>query len=105
MRELDAQYPQYGFAKNKGYGTAQHIAALRQYGPMARRTGARLSDTLCLCEENAMKEDAYLQGRLGELRAEQHVVALGYEILEHNAVFPGAEIDLIARDGECTVFY
>lgn len=51
-----------------------------------------------------MKEDAYLQGRLGELRAEQHVVALGYEILEHNAVFPGAEIDLIARDGECTVF-
>ena len=33
MRELDAQYPQYGFAKHKGYGTAQHIAALRQYGP------------------------------------------------------------------------
>ena len=33
MRELDAQYPQYGFAKNKGYGTAQHIAALREYGP------------------------------------------------------------------------
>ena len=33
MRELDAQYPQYGFARHKGYGTAQHIAALRQYGP------------------------------------------------------------------------
>ena len=33
MRELDAQYPQYGFAKNKGYGTAEHIAALKQYGP------------------------------------------------------------------------
>ena len=33
MRELDGQYPQYGFAKNKGYGTAQHIAALREYGP------------------------------------------------------------------------
>ena len=33
MLELDAQYPQYGFAKHKGYGTAQHIAALRQYGP------------------------------------------------------------------------
>jgi ribonuclease HII len=33
MRELDEQYPQYGFAKNKGYGTAQHIAALREYGP------------------------------------------------------------------------
>ena len=33
MRELDARYPQYGRAKNKGYGTAEHIAALRQYGP------------------------------------------------------------------------
>ena len=33
MRELDEQYPMYGFAKNKGYGTAQHIAALREYGP------------------------------------------------------------------------
>lgn len=33
MRELDQTYPQYGFAQNKGYGTAQHIAALKQYGP------------------------------------------------------------------------
>ena len=33
MRELDEQYPQYGFLKNKGYGTAQHIAALKEYGP------------------------------------------------------------------------
>ena len=33
MRELDEMYPQYGFAKNKGYGTAQHIAALKEYGP------------------------------------------------------------------------
>lgn len=33
MCEMDARYPQYGFARNKGYGTAEHIAALRQYGP------------------------------------------------------------------------
>ena len=33
MRELDEKYPQYGFAKHKGYGTAEHIAALQQYGP------------------------------------------------------------------------
>ena len=33
MRELAAQYPEYGFAKNKGYGTAEHIAALKKYGP------------------------------------------------------------------------
>lgn len=33
MIELDKQYPEYGFARNKGYGTAEHIAALKQYGP------------------------------------------------------------------------
>lgn len=36
----DRAYPQYGFAKHKGYGTAEHIAALKQYGPcpLHRRT-------------------------------------------------------------------
>ena len=30
---LDEQYPQYGIAKHKGYGTKQHMDALRTYGP------------------------------------------------------------------------
>ena len=29
----DEIYPEYGFAKNKGYGTAEHVAALKKYGP------------------------------------------------------------------------
>lgn len=33
LEELDKLYPQYGFAKHKGYGTPQHIAALREFGP------------------------------------------------------------------------
>lgn len=33
MIRMDELYPEYGFARNKGYGTAEHIAALRQYGP------------------------------------------------------------------------
>ena len=32
MREWDEVYPQYGFAKHKGYGTAAHIAAIKEYG-------------------------------------------------------------------------
>lgn len=40
MIALDSLYPEYGFASNKGYGSAQHIAALRKYGPcpIHRRT-------------------------------------------------------------------
>ncbi|MBQ9901523.1 MAG: ribonuclease HII [Clostridia bacterium] len=40
MLELDKDYPQYGFSKHKGYGTALHIEMLRQYGasPVHRRS-------------------------------------------------------------------
>ena len=40
MKELDTVYPEYGFAKHKGYGTADHIAAIRKYGlcPIHRRS-------------------------------------------------------------------
>lgn len=33
MREWDQVYPQYGFIKHKGYGTAAHINAIKKYGP------------------------------------------------------------------------
>jgi len=33
MEEFDRQYPQYGLAHNKGYGTRNHLEALRQFGP------------------------------------------------------------------------
>src|SRR5690606_31357618 len=33
MIELDRAYPQYGFAAHKGYGSPQHLAALKDHGP------------------------------------------------------------------------
>ena len=38
--DIDQQFPQYGFAKHKGYGTAEHLAALQLHGacPQHRRT-------------------------------------------------------------------
>nr|MBQ6242695.1 ribonuclease HII [Lachnospiraceae bacterium] len=33
LKEMDRTYPQYGFAQHKGYGTAAHIAAIREFGP------------------------------------------------------------------------
>ena len=39
MRQWDEDYPQYGFAQHKGYGTAKHIEAIKEYGlcPIHRR--------------------------------------------------------------------
>lgn len=45
MTEADAEYPQYGFAKHKGYGTKAHMEALRRHGPcpLHRRSFAPVS--------------------------------------------------------------
>jgi ribonuclease HII len=46
--EMDAQYPAYGFAAHKGYGTAQHLAALHSHGatPLHRRSFAPVARVL-----------------------------------------------------------
>lgn len=48
MVQLDALYPQYGFALHKGYGTARHCQALRTHGasPVHRRSFAPVRDAL-----------------------------------------------------------
>ena len=48
MAELDLRYPQYGFARHKGYATEAHRAALKQHGPSPehRRTFAPVRDAL-----------------------------------------------------------
>lgn len=40
MKEWDRVYPQYGFVSHKGYGTAKHIAAIKEFGlcPLHRRS-------------------------------------------------------------------
>jgi ribonuclease HII len=46
--EFHLQYPQYGFAGHKGYGTAAHLAALREHGacPQHRRSFAPVAEVL-----------------------------------------------------------
>jgi len=46
--EMDAQYPAYGFAAHKGYGTAQHLAALQRHGatPWHRRSFSPVAQVL-----------------------------------------------------------
>ncbi len=48
MRAYDHQYPQYHFAKHKGYGTKVHMDALKQYGvcPIHRKTFAPIAKLL-----------------------------------------------------------
>jgi ribonuclease HII len=46
--EIDAEYPAYGFAAHKGYGTAQHLEALKRHGatPWHRRSFSPVAQVL-----------------------------------------------------------
>lgn len=48
MCDMDSAHPEYGLAKHKGYGTPEHLAALREHGPSAvhRRSFAPVVDSL-----------------------------------------------------------
>jgi ribonuclease HII len=48
LEDLHTQHPQYGFDRHKGYGTAQHLAALREHGPLPvhRRSFAPVAEAL-----------------------------------------------------------
>ena len=50
MLALHRDYPQYGFDRHKGYGTAAHLAALREHGPSAhhRKSFAPVREQLAL---------------------------------------------------------
>jgi ribonuclease HII len=51
--ELDQQYPQYGFARHKGYGTAEHLAALKEHGPCDQHRRSFAPVRLALAEHSS----------------------------------------------------
>jgi len=46
MKRLHLYYPNYNWSKNKGYGTAEHIAAIKKYGPSPLHRMSFLSNIL-----------------------------------------------------------
>lgn len=67
MLQLDAQYPQYGFARHKGYGTALHMQALFEFGPVAvhRRSFRPVREADAIRCRQTGERDTQLGLRLG----------------------------------------
>ncbi len=99
MAQYDVLFPEYGFAKHKGYGTAAHIAAIGEYGacPIHRRTFM----------EKFTGEKAGNRRQVGaeyEQMAAEYLEKKGYEILDRNWKNPFGELDLVARTGGVVVY-
>ena len=104
MRQYDIIFPQYGFAKHKGYGTKQHMEAItsRKASPIHRKSFNPVSQHL---PSFAYIKRNRLIGKLGEQLVTCKMIRSGYEILETNYNVPKVgEIDIVSRDEGMLVF-
>lgn len=99
LLRLHEQYPQYGFAGHKGYGSPAHIEAIRRFGPCPehRMSFAPLKFGT---GEGLFHDTPPNAGRLAEEYAAKWLEGAGFRIRERNWRTRNGEIDIIAvRDG------
>ncbi len=103
MEEFSKLYTQYGFERNKGYGSQEHMQAIKQYGICAihRKTFVK---NILPTQQNQIKSDNKAKGTKGELLAVKEMKKAGYIILERNYRCECGEIDIIAQKQNTIVF-
>ena len=104
MRQFDIVFPEYGFAKHKGYGTRQHIEAIQKSKatPIHRKSFNPVSHHL---PNMAYLQRNRLLGKLGEQLTACQLIRNHQNILEMNYNVPKiGEIDIISKDAEILVF-
>lgn len=98
---IHKDYPQYGFNKHVGYGTALHSTALITHGPidLHRLSFTPVRKTLGLEVVVPKKQEkvAETAGRKAEAVAANYLLNLGYEVLERNWRTKMCEIDIVAK--------
>ena len=104
MRQFDIVFPEYGFAKHKGYGTKQHIEAIQKSKatPIHRKSFNPVSHHL---PNMAYLQRNRLLGKLGEQLTACQLIRSHQNIFEMNYNVPKiGEIDIISKDAEILVF-
>ncbi len=104
MRQYDIVFPEYGFAKHKGYGTKQHMEVItnRKASPIHRKSFNPVSQHL---PSFAYYKRNCLIGKLGEQLVACKMIRSGNKILKTNYNVPKVgEIDIISRDEGMLVF-
>lgn len=106
MYELASKYPEYGFDKHVGYGTALHRKAIEEYGicPEHRRSFEPCKSlTGFSCEDIVVKNTTKV-GNRGEDMACEYLVRCGHEIVARNYKTYFYEIDIVSVCGDKIYF-
>ena len=100
MAELDTVYPEYGFGKHVGYGTAAHQKTMEEFGltPEHRRSFRPVRE---IAEQKTTTKQL---GDRGEQVVVDFLVAAGHEIVARNYKTKLFEVDIISRKAQVLYF-
>ena len=110
MAEQVVQYPEYGFEKHVGYGTAFHRKAIDTFGitPLHRRSFAPIAKIVNAEVVPLKKRPTYTTtkqiGDKGETQAVHFLETQGHAIVERNWKTKWCEIDIISQFADTTYF-
>lgn len=101
-----AEFPQYGFDRHVGYGTAFHHKALTEHGVsvLHRRSFAPIKNVLGIDEPKAKAKPMTPTGKLAETVAATFLKNKGFTIIEQNWRTKWCEIDIIAAKSGIVYF-
>ncbi len=114
MKNLASQYPNYGFDRHVGYGTAAHKRALLDYGicpehrlsfrPVQTIAQDPLDSSIKNHNTATLSNNHVKQGSLAENLVADYLVRQGHEIVAQNFKTKICEIDIISRQGNNIIF-
>ena len=102
MIDLAESYPGYGFESHKGYGTQQHLEAIRELGPSpSHRMTFR---PVAYAKSRLKRVHPSVSGEWAESFVVRDLIDRGIEIVSRNYRTRFGEVDLIAKDGSTIAF-
>ena len=105
MTREEVAHPGYGFARNRGYATLEHLRSLQRLGPSAiHRHSFAPVRALVEPASTAPPSPRQTRGRIGERAAADFLKERGYRLLDRNVRYAWGELDLVAEDGQTMVF-
>ena len=110
MVELAEKYPEYGFEKHVGYGTAKHMAAIREFGvtPEHRKSFEPIRSMVGFDMDgdgiNDVVKNTTVIGMKGELAVCEYLEKMGHKIIARNYKTKLCEIDIVSILGDKIYF-
>ena len=98
MVEVSERFPGYGFEKHVGYGTAKHLAAIREFGICAehRRSFEPIRSMVGFERAKDVVKNTTIVGCCGEEAVVEYLENLGHEIVARNHKTKLYEIDIVS---------